>query len=119
MKVNVLDAQHFIAESWRCVSHETIVNCFQKCGYNLNQSSDNEDAAELSIAKDDWDELKTGVSFQEYVTCDNDAISHEVQTLGQMINEKFTSDVSEEEVEREEEDDADKIEIPYELWCLE
>jgi hypothetical protein len=49
MKVNVLDALHFIAESWRCVTHTAIVNCFQKCGFNLNQTNDGEDVREISM----------------------------------------------------------------------
>jgi hypothetical protein len=53
MKVNVLDALHFIAESWCCVTHTTIVKCFQKCGFNLNQTNDGEDVKELSIAEND------------------------------------------------------------------
>jgi hypothetical protein len=52
-KTNVLDAQHFIVEPWHCVTYTTIVNCFQKWGFNLNQTNDGEDAAELSIAKAD------------------------------------------------------------------
>jgi hypothetical protein len=64
MKVNALDALQFIAESWRCVTNTTIVNCFQKCGFNLNQINDGEDVRELSIAKNDWDKLKAGVLFQ-------------------------------------------------------
>jgi hypothetical protein len=32
----------------------TIVNCFQKCGFNLNQTNDREDVRELSIAENDW-----------------------------------------------------------------
>jgi hypothetical protein len=43
MTVNVLDALHFIAESWRCATHTAIVNCFQKCGFNLNQTNEGED----------------------------------------------------------------------------
>jgi hypothetical protein len=35
VKVNVLDVLLFIAESWRSVTHMTIVNCFQKCGFYL------------------------------------------------------------------------------------
>jgi hypothetical protein len=46
---------------WTCVSlwnhgavtHTTSVNYCQKCGFNLNQSSDIEDVTELSILKDD------------------------------------------------------------------
>jgi hypothetical protein len=98
MKVNVLDALHFIAESWCCVTHTTIVNCFQKCRFNLNQTNDGDkDVRELSIAKNDWGTLKAGVSFQEYVSCDANVVRREVQTLEQMMDLKFTSDVSEKE----------------------
>jgi hypothetical protein len=51
------------------------VNCFQKCGFSLNQTSDGEDAAVLSIAEDDWGQLKAGVSFKApYVSCGNDVV---------------------------------------------
>jgi hypothetical protein len=40
------------------------------------------------------DQLKAGISFQEYVSCGNDVMC-EVQTLEQMVDEKFRSDVSE------------------------
>jgi hypothetical protein len=60
MMVNIFDAQHLIAQTWRCVTHMTIVSCFQIRGFNLNQTSDGEDATEL-IAKDDWCQLKAGV----------------------------------------------------------
>jgi hypothetical protein len=64
----------------------TIVSCFQKCGFNLNQTNDGEDVRELSTAKNDWSKLKAGVSFQEYVSCDDNI----VQTLEQTMDEKFT-----------------------------
>jgi hypothetical protein len=48
----------------------TIVNCFQKCGFYLNRTSEIEDATELSIAKDDWSQLKAGISFPDCVSCD-------------------------------------------------
>jgi hypothetical protein len=41
------------------------VNCFQKCGFNLNQTNDGKDVRELSIAENDWGKLKAGVSFHE------------------------------------------------------
>jgi hypothetical protein len=75
MKVNVL---HFIAESWRYVIHMTIVNCFHKFGFNLNQTNDGEDVTELSVAENDWGKLKAGVSFQEYVSCDDNVVRCEV-----------------------------------------
>jgi hypothetical protein len=50
----------------------TIVNCFHKCEFNLNQTNDGEDVTELSIHRDDWNQVKAGVSLQEYVSCDSD-----------------------------------------------
>jgi hypothetical protein len=52
----------------------TIVNYFQKCGFNFHQTDGGEDATELSIAEDDWRQLNTGVSFQKYISCDNDVM---------------------------------------------
>jgi hypothetical protein len=52
-------------------------------------------------------QLKAGISFQEYVSCDNDVVMCEVQTLEQMVYEKFSSDVSE-----GEEEDGGKGEHP-------
>jgi hypothetical protein len=41
---------------------------------------DGVDAIELAITKDEWGQLKAGVSFQEFVSCDNNVMC-EVQTL--------------------------------------
>jgi diadenosine tetraphosphate (Ap4A) HIT family hydrolase len=58
----------------------TMGNCVKKCEFNLNQTNDNEYAAECSIAKDVSDKLKEGVSFQEYVICDNHPVQHVTHT---------------------------------------
>jgi len=55
-KMYILDAQHFIAELWQHVVHVTVMNCSQKCEFGLNSCS--EDETELSIAKDDWCQLR-------------------------------------------------------------
>jgi hypothetical protein len=89
-----LDVKCFGYTTFSCrITHTIIVNCFLKCGFTLNQTNDGEDATELSIAEDDWDQLKAGVSFQEYVSCD---VTCEVQTLEQIMGNSFTSDVCEE-----------------------
>ena len=53
----------FIAS--RCTYYNS--ELFSESGFNLNQTSDDKDAAEFSIAKDNWGQLKSGVSFKEYV----------------------------------------------------
>jgi hypothetical protein len=40
-----------------------------------------DDAIKLAITKDDWDQLKVGVSFQEYLSCGNNNVMCMVQTL--------------------------------------
>jgi hypothetical protein len=51
--------------------------------------------------KDNCSQLKAGVSLQDYEFCENDAVTHEVQTLEQMKDLKLTSGVFMEE-EKEE-----------------
>jgi hypothetical protein len=67
---------------------------FSEMWIKLNQTNDGEDATELSIAKDEWGQLKAGISFQEYVSWNNDAVTCEVQTLQKIMDEKFTSGMS-------------------------
>jgi len=54
MKVNVADALHFIAESQFSLTNTNLVNSVEKCGFSLNQTTDHEYAAELSITKVEW-----------------------------------------------------------------
>jgi len=54
--------------------------------------NDGEDETEVDMAKHDWDQLREGVSHGEYVLYD-DIIMCQVQTLDQIMDEKFTSDV--------------------------
>jgi N6-adenosine-specific RNA methylase IME4 len=35
---SVLDELHLSAELWCCATHMTVVTCFQKCGFNINQT---------------------------------------------------------------------------------
>jgi hypothetical protein len=53
VKLNVLDVLHFTVESWCCVAHIRAMNYYHECGFSLTQINDGEDAAELTIAKDD------------------------------------------------------------------
>jgi hypothetical protein len=44
------------------------------------KSNAGEDATEFSITKEDWGQLKAGIIFQEYLSCNND-VTREVQML--------------------------------------
>ena len=54
----------------------------------------NENATQLS--KDEWCQLQRGVPFSACVSCDDD-VTCEVQTLEEMMDDKFMSHVPEEE----------------------
>jgi len=49
--------------------------------------------------KNNCSQLKAGVSLQDYVSHENDVVTHEVQTLEQMKDVKLTSDMFKEEEE--------------------
>jgi hypothetical protein len=55
--------------------------------------NDGEEETEINMAKHDWGQLEEGVSHEEYVSCDTDIITCQVQTLEQIMDGKFTSDV--------------------------
>jgi len=57
------------------VSHTSVVKCFQNCGFNWNTAKAGEDATELGTAKDGWGQLRAGASFQEYISCDYNAVN--------------------------------------------
>jgi hypothetical protein len=70
---------HYIPQqNHGAVSHMTSVNHFQIHGFNLNEIKDSGVSTELSIAKDDWSQLRTGASYEECVSCNDDM--HELQT---------------------------------------
>lgn len=49
MIIEVVDASHFNVELWCCVTCTTVVNCFEKYGFNENATDTGKDAAELDI----------------------------------------------------------------------
>lgn len=51
MGIFFFDSLQFIMDSWHYVTHMTIVNSFQKCGCNVNLTSDGENETEFIIAK--------------------------------------------------------------------
>jgi len=71
---------HYIPwQNHGAASHVTSVIHFQKHGFNLNKTTDSGGSTELSIAKDDWAQLRTGASYEECVSCND--VMHKVQTL--------------------------------------
>jgi hypothetical protein len=50
-------------------------------GFCLSEINDGEEEMEVSIARDEGDQLEEGLSFEEYISCDGDFLMCEVQTL--------------------------------------
>jgi hypothetical protein len=96
MKVDVLDALHFIVKNWHCVTCMTIVNCFHTC---LNQSIDAEVSTKCIASKYGGNHLKEGVSFPGDIFCGGvggGGVMREGHTIGHVMDETFTCDVCEE-----------------------
>jgi hypothetical protein len=63
--INVLDGQHFVVESWHCLTHMTAVNRFQKCGFSkIKPRAVKMQPTQLSTAEDDWGQLKADYHFK-------------------------------------------------------
>lgn len=64
-KVSLLQAIQFVADSWRRVTSQTIINCFGRCGFK-SQDFDNV----LSPAQQIPEELTRVSNFEEYANID-------------------------------------------------
>jgi hypothetical protein len=90
MKLGVLSALHFIAETWRLITPTTINNCFVKCGFSVDHASSNDDSAVklTEDEEDDWHSVQPrGVQFEDYTTCDNAPEVCEIQSVCQLLDQ--------------------------------
>jgi hypothetical protein len=71
LKLDVLSTMYFIAEAWKLITPTTIKNCYVKCGFSNDVSSNNESAVKLTDdEEDDWHSLQPpGVQSEDYTTC--------------------------------------------------
>ncbi|KAG8226398.1 hypothetical protein J437_LFUL011936 [Ladona fulva] len=98
IKMNVLDAMHYVVSSWNEVKAETIVNCFHKVGFvnqpikvSGRQESDDEG----------WTELQARINqpgnFENFVEVDDGMVTSELLTIEDMIQSKGANSDTEEE----------------------
>ena len=71
---NLFDAILMLNKSWSEVRTETIENCFKKCGFSSDATSD---INSLETPEIGWDSITeslgvTGLEFQDFVTADDD-----------------------------------------------
>jgi hypothetical protein len=60
MKLDVLSAMHFITEAWRLIKPTTNKNCFVRCGFSSDHTSNNDDSALklTEVEENDWRSLQ-------------------------------------------------------------
>jgi hypothetical protein len=74
MKLDVLSAVHFIAESWILMTPSTIKNFFEKCSFQIVNVSRNDDIAVklTEVEEDNWHSLRpSGLQSEGYPTCNS------------------------------------------------
>lgn len=102
LKVDLLDAIHFLAMSWDRVKPDTIANCFKKCGFFCapgDTEENGDDGAEIDIP--DWGDLNVDASPEEFVSADDQLATCELRTVQDII-----ADVTAEE-ESDDDDNQD------------
>jgi hypothetical protein len=57
--VSLLDALHFLKKSWDNVSEQTIINCFRKAKFCLNEGPEDDSPEEDQLERFDDDDLPT------------------------------------------------------------
>lgn len=105
MKINILEAMHYIMAAWKHVTQQTIKNCFLKAGH-INDFDCNEmlnEDNEVYNSTKDWEELCIAqqYDFQSYVLIDNNILICEMETVEE-LSKAFNSEKIEEEEEADE-----------------
>ncbi|XP_047118495.1 uncharacterized protein LOC124799003 [Schistocerca piceifrons] len=76
LKLNILQAMHFLTGAWKMATKETISNCFHKVGFNVMSSHD-KDGDEVVVDMHDWVQVSNNfpLTFNEFVACDDNSIT--------------------------------------------
>ena len=111
-----------ISAAWGDGKPNTVRNCFRKAGWKkdipgdvdaereLEDDDEEEDLIPLSILRERL-QLPETLTFDDYVSVDDDLLSSEELTEADILAELFQSDIVEEEVEAEEEEVSEEPEI--------
>ena len=119
--VNLLDAVQMVTSSWKEVAPITIENCFKKAGFviptEVDDSEDIMDVDEIeeesnhgdTVIRQAWDKIQDsvpGVSFEDFMTADDDVPSTGVPTDADIIA-SITFENNDASFEDEFDDDVD------------
>lgn len=100
-KISILQAIHFVADSWRALKISTIQNCFSLCGLKVKDNTEPENVGEYEIL-----EVKNGL---EFATIDNNLPCYDENCdLEDIIIENIRS----QNLKPEEYDDSDEEDVP-------
>lgn len=69
--IKLLDAMHFIAMAWDCITPATIYNCFAKCWIFKSTVATNPQVPDL-IPVDVWNQLGVDCCAHDFITTHND-----------------------------------------------
>lgn len=90
LKLNVLDALHFIANSWHEVKPSTIINRFKKSGLCPPDSVEVTEIDDSIISG--WGQINCDVSWEAYVDDDRSVSTFEVLTVDDLTDPDTLSD---------------------------
>uniref|UniRef100_A0A915E725 HTH psq-type domain-containing protein n=1 Tax=Ditylenchus dipsaci TaxID=166011 RepID=A0A915E725_9BILA len=89
-KVNLLQALHFLRRSWQSVKPETLLRCFKKAGFMINEQEENEI---LEGVQEDIEELNQ--MFEKLVAAEETDSNYEVEVPD--LEEEMEVEIIEEE----------------------
>ncbi|KAJ8893526.1 hypothetical protein PR048_006124 [Dryococelus australis] len=91
MSIKVLTALHYIARAWSEDEVGTIQNCFEKNSFPVTKTD--VILEEHKVISAEWDALRVGSSFEEFINNDADVMKSEVQKIWVSVtkhNDKVT-----------------------------
>lgn len=116
MKIDILQAIHFIVSAWQQVTQFTIQNCFVKCGYGDRNEESDMSEVNRNDEDEDWTQLETGtagVDFDAYVSVDQELATCGVLSVEEMCEEVASgSSMEEGQVDSDDNDEVDPKPVP-------
>ena len=111
----LLDCLYLLRLAWENVSAQTITNCFRHCGFTEEETSEGDEdedpssvgSALLTRLSSHGVELPEDVSFQQFVSVDNQAI-----TSSELTIEDIATTVLNQSQEPENEGEEDNSQLP-------
>ena len=127
-KVDILQAINVLSIAWREVTPTTVANCFRKAGFVKDDNPVGDGDQEINPDDLFWDEVQEefaiDVPFENYVAVDDDVLTSESMTEGNIVDAvrkaNESTDIKPEEPENDEEEEEFQKYVPENTaQCLE